>query len=84
MLLLIRHWRVVGTELGRGALTHVVSITGVKGDPQPEKWKIILEDPDGRSVRELGSRRCARLIPNTGRAGRWQVPLKVQRSIRRN
>jgi hypothetical protein len=45
--------RVVGTELGRGALDHVVSITGVKGNPQPEKWKIILEDPDGRGVREL-------------------------------
>jgi hypothetical protein len=45
--------RVVGTELGRGALDHVVSITGVKGDPQPEKWKIILEHPDGRGVREL-------------------------------
>ena len=45
--------RVVGAELGRGALSHVVSITGVKGDPQPEKWKIILEDPDGRGVREV-------------------------------
>src|SRR5215472_11917560 len=45
--------RVVGNELGRGALTHIVSITGVKGDPQPEEWKIILEDPDGRGVREL-------------------------------
>ena len=45
--------RVVGSELGRGALSRVVSITGVKGDPQPEKWKIILEEPDGRGVREL-------------------------------
>ena len=45
--------RVVGAELGRGALSHVVSITGIKGDPQPEKWKIILEDPDGRGVREV-------------------------------
>src|SRR5213596_1642533 len=45
--------RVVGAELGRGALSHVVSITGVKGNPQPEKWKIILEDPDGRGLREL-------------------------------
>ncbi len=45
--------RVIGTELGRGALNHVVSITGVNGAPQPEKWKIILEDPDGRGVREL-------------------------------
>jgi len=45
--------RVVGSELGKGALNHIVSITGVKGDPQPKKWKIILEDPDGRSVREV-------------------------------
>ena len=45
--------RVVGSELGRGALNHVVSITGVRGNPQPEKWKIVLEDPDGRGVREL-------------------------------
>ena len=45
---------VVGTQLGRGALSHVVSVTGVEGDPQPEKWKIILEDPAARSrVREL-------------------------------
>jgi hypothetical protein len=45
--------RVVGSELGRGALNHVVSITGVKGDPQPKKWRIILEDPDGGGVREV-------------------------------
>src|SRR5262245_22327424 len=45
--------RLVGSELGRGSLNHVVSITGVKGDPQPEKWKIVLEDPDGRGVREV-------------------------------
>jgi len=45
--------RVVGAQFGRGALNHVVSITGVKGDPQPAKWKIILENPDGRGVREL-------------------------------
>ena len=45
--------RVVGTQFGRGALNHVVSITGVKGNPQPEKWRITLEDPEGRGVREL-------------------------------
>jgi hypothetical protein len=45
--------RVVGTELGRGALEHIVSITGVKGNPQPEKWRIVLEGPEGRGVREL-------------------------------
>ena len=45
--------RVVGREFGRGALHQIVSITGTKGDPQPEKWKIILEDPQGRGLREL-------------------------------
>src|SRR5207247_6824365 len=45
--------RVVGTELGRGALNHIVTIAGVKGNPQPEKWRIVLEDPQGRGVREL-------------------------------
>jgi len=45
--------RVVGSQLGRGALNHIVTITGRKGNPQPEKWKVILEDPDGRGVREL-------------------------------
>jgi len=45
--------RVVGSELGRGALNHVVSITGVKGAPQPEKWKIVLESPDSGGVREV-------------------------------
>src|SRR4030095_6723277 len=45
--------RVVGSELGRGALNHIVSITGRKGAQQPKKGKIILEDPDGRGVREV-------------------------------
>ncbi len=45
--------RVVGSELGRGALNHIVSITGVKGDPQPETWRIILENPEGQGVREV-------------------------------
>jgi hypothetical protein len=45
--------RVVGTQFGRDAVNHIVSISGVKGDPQPEKWKIVLEDPEGRGVREV-------------------------------
>ncbi|HEY2625716.1 MAG TPA: hypothetical protein VGI41_03065 [Candidatus Udaeobacter sp.] len=46
--------RVVGTQFGRGALNHVVSITGVEGNPQPEKWKIMLEDPSvPNRVREV-------------------------------
>ncbi|PYL08834.1 MAG: hypothetical protein DME33_05950 [Verrucomicrobia bacterium] len=45
--------RVVGRDFGHGALSRMISITGRKGDPQPEKWKIVLEDPGGRGVREL-------------------------------
>ncbi len=46
--------RVAGRQLGRDALDHIVTITGVEGNPQPEKWKIILEDPDARGgLREV-------------------------------
>src|SRR6266487_2411339 len=45
--------RVVGREFGRDAVHQIVSITGTKGDPQPEKWKIIVEDPQRRGLREL-------------------------------
>jgi hypothetical protein len=44
--------RVVGSEFGREALHQIVSIRGTKGNPQPERWKIVVEDPQG-SVREL-------------------------------
>ena len=44
--------RVVGSEFGREALHQIVSIRGNKGDPQPEKWKIVVEDPQG-GVQEL-------------------------------
>ena len=45
--------RVVGREFGRDALHRIVSITGAKGNPQPEKWKIVLEDPQSGGVREV-------------------------------
>jgi hypothetical protein len=45
--------RVVGREVGHDALHQIVAITGRKGDPQPEKWKVIIEDPNGRGPREL-------------------------------
>jgi hypothetical protein len=44
---------VLGSEVGRDALHQIVSIRGTKGDPQPEKWKIVVEDPQGGGVREL-------------------------------
>jgi len=45
--------RVLGSELGSDALQQIVSIHGTKGDPQPEKWKIVVEDPQGGGLREL-------------------------------
>ena len=45
--------RVVGGELGRDALHQIVSIRGTKGDPQPEKWKIVVQDPQNGGGREF-------------------------------
>jgi len=46
--------RVVGSQLGRDHVNHVISVTGVEGDPQPETWKIMLDDPNARGgVREV-------------------------------
>jgi hypothetical protein len=46
--------RVVGTQFGRGFVNHIISVTGVEGTPQPERWKILMEDPRARGgVREV-------------------------------
>jgi len=46
--------RVVGKQFGREAVNRVISVTGVNGDPQPETWKVLLEDRGSRGgVREV-------------------------------
>ena len=46
--------RVVGAQLGRGSVDRIISVTGVDGAPQPETWKILLEDRRARGgVREV-------------------------------
>lgn len=46
--------RVVGTQLNRDFVNHVISVTGTHGDPQPETWRILLDDPQARGgVREV-------------------------------
>jgi hypothetical protein len=46
--------RVVGTKLNREYVNHVISVTGVNGNPQPETWKILVEDAHARGgVREV-------------------------------
>ena len=36
--------RTVGAKLNRDAVNHIISVTGVDGDPQPETWKVLLDD----------------------------------------
>ncbi len=46
--------RTVGTQLDRDAVNRIISVIGTNGDPQPETWKILLDDPKARGgVREL-------------------------------
>jgi hypothetical protein len=59
--------RVVGIHLNRDAVNHVISMTGTKGDPQPETWKILLDDRGHGGVREIQIRngRVASERPST-------------------
>jgi hypothetical protein len=46
--------RAVGTQLHREYINHVISVTGNNGTPQPETWRILIEDPRARAgVREI-------------------------------
>jgi hypothetical protein len=46
--------RTVGTQLNRDFVNHVILISGSNGDPQPETWRILLDDPNaGGGVREV-------------------------------
>lgn len=46
--------RVVGKQFGRESVNHVISVTGVDGDPQPQTWKVLLEDRRSRrGLREV-------------------------------
>ena len=46
--------RTVGTQLKRDFVDHVTSVTGTNGNPQPEMWKIMIEDSSASGgVREV-------------------------------
>ena len=46
--------RVVGTQLDRSFVSRVISVTGTDGDPQPEKWNVLVADRStGSGVREV-------------------------------
>ena len=46
--------RLAGSGQRQGLLNHVIEVQGVKGDPQPGVWRIVLDDPNARGgVREI-------------------------------
>jgi hypothetical protein len=46
--------RAVGTKFSRDSVNRIISVTGVDGTPQPETWKILMEDRRARGgVREI-------------------------------
>jgi hypothetical protein len=68
--------RTIGTQLNRQAVNHVVSITGVDGDPQPRAWKILVEEKNAPSgVREYvieNNRIVSQRVPNRSVVGSTQ------------
>ena len=68
--------RTIGTQLNRQAVNHVVSITGVDGDPQPRSWKILIEEKNAPSgVREYvieNNRIVSQRVPNRSVVGSTQ------------
>ncbi|MEP7015225.1 MAG: hypothetical protein ABI925_07280 [Verrucomicrobiota bacterium] len=46
--------RIVGSQMGRDHVNRVISVSGSEGNPQPETWKILLDDSRARGgVREV-------------------------------
>jgi hypothetical protein len=65
--------RVVGTQLNRDLMSHVISVSGVDGDPQPRSWKILVGDRSANGgVREViveDNRIASQRVPNRSVAG---------------
>src|SRR4051794_24996347 len=46
--------RIVGLQMNRASIEHIISVTGDGGTPQPATWKILLEDRRAQGgVREV-------------------------------
>lgn len=43
--------RVIGTQVNRGLMSHVISVIGVDGNPQPARWAVLVKTQAG--VREF-------------------------------
>ncbi|HEV2839807.1 MAG TPA: hypothetical protein VGW39_00640 [Chthoniobacterales bacterium] len=65
--------RVVGTQLNRDMVSRIISVTGVDGDPQPRRWKILVGDRSSSGgVREItveDNRIASQRVPNRSVTG---------------
>jgi hypothetical protein len=65
--------KVVGTQLDRGLMSRVISLTGVDGDPQPRSWTVLVADRNGNGgVREIivsDNRIASQRVPNRSVVG---------------
>jgi hypothetical protein len=65
--------RVVGTQLNREMMSRIISVTGVDGDPQPRRWKILVGDRRASGgVREItveDNRIASQRVPNRSVTG---------------
>jgi len=39
--------RVVGVHINREAVNNIIAVTGVKGNPQPQTWRVVITDRSG-------------------------------------
>ena len=65
--------RVVGTQLNRGYLDRILSVSGAGGDPQPRTWRVAIADRAAaggiREVDVTGGRIAAQRTPMEGGGG---------------
>lgn len=65
--------RVVGTQVNRGFVGRVISVSGVDGDPQPLTWRILVADKTAaggvREVEVANGRVVAQRTPTNSVAG---------------
>ncbi|HKR54537.1 MAG TPA: hypothetical protein VJR93_09340 [Chthoniobacterales bacterium] len=45
--------RTVGNQVNRDYVNRVISVTGLDGNPQPSTWRILVDDPNTRGIREV-------------------------------
>jgi hypothetical protein len=75
--------RAVGTQFGAEAVDRVIGISGVNGNPQPDKWNILLRDRGARGgVREVevtNGRISNQRTPSRDAAGSEGIPIDTHR-----